>query len=183
MAVAGTVVGSVWTNARSRVRSRTSSVPRFCASRLTISWTRCSVSWRAIRPASALFLRARRRGARRVRRQRNLISSSVLPFRRSHGPRRGSALWQRRNPWSRRGRPVPGKRPRPAAHARRLSQLYQPAHQRYYLVSANLVCGIAGLPDRALSAAARSGFISSCGGSSPRPGAAAQMRRLVNSHS
>ena len=28
-------------------------------------------------------------------------------------------------------------------------KLYQPAHQRYYLVSACLVCGIAGLPDRA----------------------------------
>ncbi len=32
-------------------------------------------------------------------------------------------------------------------------KLYQPAHQRYYLVSACLVCGITGLPDRALDAA------------------------------
>jgi hypothetical protein len=32
-------------------------------------------------------------------------------------------------------------------------KLYQPAHQRYYLVSACLVCGIAGLPDRALDTA------------------------------
>jgi len=30
-------------------------------------------------------------------------------------------------------------------------KLYQPAHQRYYLVSACLVCGIPGLPDRALN--------------------------------
>jgi len=29
-------------------------------------------------------------------------------------------------------------------------KLYQPAHQRYYLVSASLVCGITGLPDRAV---------------------------------
>jgi hypothetical protein len=29
-------------------------------------------------------------------------------------------------------------------------KLYQPAHQRYYLVSASLVCRVAGLPDRAL---------------------------------
>jgi len=32
-------------------------------------------------------------------------------------------------------------------------KLYQPAHQRYYLVSACLVCGITGLPDRALNTA------------------------------
>jgi hypothetical protein len=32
-------------------------------------------------------------------------------------------------------------------------KLYQPAHQRYYLVTACLVCGIVGLPDRALNAA------------------------------
>jgi len=32
-------------------------------------------------------------------------------------------------------------------------KLYQPAHQRYYLVSACLVCGIPGLPDRAPDAA------------------------------
>ena len=30
-------------------------------------------------------------------------------------------------------------------------KLYQPAHQRYYLVSASLVCRIAGLPDRAMT--------------------------------
>ena len=30
-------------------------------------------------------------------------------------------------------------------------KLYQPAHQRYYLVAANLVCGIAGFPDRTLA--------------------------------
>jgi len=38
---------------------------------------------------------------------------------------------------------------------RRLSplKLYQPAHQRYYLVSGCLVCGITGLPDRALDTA------------------------------
>jgi hypothetical protein len=29
-------------------------------------------------------------------------------------------------------------------------KLYQPAHQRYYLVGASLVCGIAGLPDRTI---------------------------------
>ena len=32
-------------------------------------------------------------------------------------------------------------------------KLYQPAHQRYYLVAACLVCGRAGLPDRALAPA------------------------------
>lgn len=32
-------------------------------------------------------------------------------------------------------------------------KLYQPGHQRYYLVSACLVCGIAGLPDRAVDPA------------------------------
>ena len=32
-------------------------------------------------------------------------------------------------------------------------KLYQPAHQRYYLVTACLVCGIVGLPDRALDSA------------------------------
>jgi hypothetical protein len=31
-------------------------------------------------------------------------------------------------------------------------KLYQPAHQRYYLVSACLVCGVVGFPDRALDA-------------------------------
>ena len=31
-------------------------------------------------------------------------------------------------------------------------KLYQPAHQRYYLVTAHLVCGRAGLPDRAINA-------------------------------
>lgn len=30
-------------------------------------------------------------------------------------------------------------------------KLYQPAHQRYYLVAANLVCGVPGFPDRALA--------------------------------
>ena len=32
-------------------------------------------------------------------------------------------------------------------------KLYQPGHQRYYLVTSCLVCGIAGLPDRALNTA------------------------------
>ena len=31
-------------------------------------------------------------------------------------------------------------------------KLYQPAHQRYYLVASSLVCGRAGLPDRAINA-------------------------------
>jgi len=31
-------------------------------------------------------------------------------------------------------------------------KLYHPAHQRFYLVSASLVCGITGLPDRAMTA-------------------------------
>ncbi|WP_028079977.1 hypothetical protein [Solimonas soli] len=30
-------------------------------------------------------------------------------------------------------------------------KLYQPAHQRYYLVSASLVCGVSGLPERAVT--------------------------------
>src|SRR5262245_25375258 len=40
-------------------------------------------------------------------------------------------------------------------------KLYQPAHQRYYLVAACLVCGRAGLPDRALAPARqeRVGFV------------------------
>jgi len=32
-------------------------------------------------------------------------------------------------------------------------KLFQPAHQRYYLVGASLVCGVPGLPDRALDSA------------------------------
>lgn len=32
-------------------------------------------------------------------------------------------------------------------------KLFQPAHQRFYLVSASLVCGVPGLPDRALDSA------------------------------
>src|SRR5215207_3441601 len=31
-------------------------------------------------------------------------------------------------------------------------KLYQPAHQRYYLIASSLVCGRAGLPDRAINA-------------------------------
>lgn len=42
----------------------------------------------------------------------------------------------------------------PASESPRL-KLYQPAHQRYYLVTASLVCGITGLPDRALDSAHR----------------------------
>jgi hypothetical protein len=40
-------------------------------------------------------------------------------------------------------------------------KLYHPAHQRHYLVSANLVCGIAGFPDRAVSTGGREqiGFV------------------------
>src|SRR5262245_36337676 len=40
-------------------------------------------------------------------------------------------------------------------------KLYQPAHQRYYLIAASLVCGRAGLPDRALAPARqeRVGFV------------------------
>src|SRR5262249_51428722 len=40
-------------------------------------------------------------------------------------------------------------------------KLYQPAHQRYYLVTACLVCGRAGLPDRAIAPARqeRVGFV------------------------
>src|SRR5262249_7720708 len=40
-------------------------------------------------------------------------------------------------------------------------KLYQPAHQRYYLVTACLVCGRAGLPDRAIVPARqeRVGFV------------------------
>lgn len=37
--------------------------------------------------------------------------------------------------------------------AERVLKIYQPAHQRYYLVTAHLVCGRAGLPDRAIDAA------------------------------
>jgi hypothetical protein len=39
------------------------------------------------------------------------------------------------------------------AQAARILKLYQPAHQRYYLVTAHLVCGRAGLPDRTINAA------------------------------
>ena len=44
---------------------------------------------------------------------------------------------------------------------RRLSplKLYQPAHQRYYLVSGCLVCGITGLPDRALDTRGSGGHL------------------------
>lgn len=40
-------------------------------------------------------------------------------------------------------------------------KLYQPAHQRFYLVSACLVCGIAGMPDRRLNTARQesAGFV------------------------
>lgn len=40
-------------------------------------------------------------------------------------------------------------------------KFYQPAHQRYYLVAAHLVCGRAGLPDRAINAARKEsiGFV------------------------
>jgi len=38
-----------------------------------------------------------------------------------------------------------------AAQPKKL-KLYQPAHQRYYLVASSLVCGRAGLPDRAINA-------------------------------
>src|ERR1044072_5276401 len=37
--------------------------------------------------------------------------------------------------------------------ARSRLKFYQPAHQRYYLVTAHLVCGRAGLPDRSINAA------------------------------
>ncbi|HET6980064.1 MAG TPA: hypothetical protein VFI24_27270 [Pyrinomonadaceae bacterium] len=37
--------------------------------------------------------------------------------------------------------------------AKSFLKFYQPAHQRYYLVSAHLVCGRAGLPDRSINAA------------------------------
>jgi hypothetical protein len=43
---------------------------------------------------------------------------------------------------------------RPAA-SRRPLKLYQPAHQRYYLISAALVCQIAGQPDRRLDPSAQ----------------------------
>jgi hypothetical protein len=48
----------------------------------------------------------------------------------------------------------------PKSDARPL-KLYQPAHQRYYLINACLVCGRAGLPDRAVSQARqeRAGFV------------------------
>jgi hypothetical protein len=36
--------------------------------------------------------------------------------------------------------------------AQRPLKLYQPAHQRYYLVAAHLVCGITGLPDHTINA-------------------------------
>jgi hypothetical protein len=38
-------------------------------------------------------------------------------------------------------------------------KLYQPAHQRYYLLSASLVCGVAGLPERALAGAEQVNFV------------------------
>lgn len=40
-------------------------------------------------------------------------------------------------------------------------KLYQPAHQRHYLVAANLVCGIPGFPDRAIATGGREevGFV------------------------
>jgi hypothetical protein len=41
----------------------------------------------------------------------------------------------------------------PAADRTKPLKLYQPAHQRYYLVSAGLVCRLPGLPDRAINAA------------------------------
>lgn len=39
-----------------------------------------------------------------------------------------------------------------ASNAAKTLKLYQPAHQRYYLVAAGLVCARAGLPDRAVNA-------------------------------
>jgi hypothetical protein len=45
--------------------------------------------------------------------------------------------------------PLPGEQP-PAAQA---LKLFQPAHGRFYLVAANLVCRIAGLPDHVVEAA------------------------------
>ena len=42
---------------------------------------------------------------------------------------------------------------RPAAVQPPVLKLYQPAHQRYYLVSASLVCQLPGLPDRAIDSA------------------------------
>jgi hypothetical protein len=41
----------------------------------------------------------------------------------------------------------------PVAAATKRLKLYQPAHQRYYLVASSLVCGRAGLPDRAINPA------------------------------
>jgi hypothetical protein len=41
----------------------------------------------------------------------------------------------------------------PVTEATKKLKLYQPAHQRYYLVSSSLVCGRAGLPDRAINPA------------------------------
>jgi hypothetical protein len=40
-------------------------------------------------------------------------------------------------------------------------KLYQPAHQRHYLVAANLVCGVPGFPDRAIATGGREqiGFV------------------------
>lgn len=41
----------------------------------------------------------------------------------------------------------------PVNEATKKLKLYQPAHQRYYLVASSLVCGRAGLPDRAINSA------------------------------
>jgi len=38
-------------------------------------------------------------------------------------------------------------------------KLYQPAHQRHYLVAANFVCGLPGFPDRELTGSDQTGFV------------------------
>jgi hypothetical protein len=66
----------------------------------------------------------------------------ALPFQRL------AATRQRLN-----GRAVPTQGQKPAPHSETKGiplKLYQPAHQRYYLVAANLICQIPGLPDRAV---------------------------------
>lgn len=55
--------------------------------------------------------------------------------------------------------PLPGEAPTPAVPG--TPKLFQPAHGRFYLVAASLVCRAAGLPDRAVDVAAgeRVGFV------------------------
>jgi hypothetical protein len=62
--------------------------------------------------------------------------------------------------------PVPGS-PRP-----RLLKLYQPAHQRFYLVAAALVCRLPGLPDRTIDGGRDERARSCCGASARGPSAA-----------